>query len=58
MKSSYALVGPTGAGTTTIISLLSRLYDVDEGAITIDGQDIRTVKQDSIGSRQSTQPPS
>lgn len=43
-----ALVGPTGAGKTTIISLLSRFYDVTEGAIYVDGQDIRTVQQDSL----------
>ncbi|MBU0511563.1 MAG: ABC transporter ATP-binding protein/permease [Chloroflexi bacterium] len=45
---TIALVGPTGAGKTTIINLLSRFYDVDSGAITIDGQDIRTVQQKSI----------
>jgi ATP-binding cassette subfamily B protein len=45
---TVALVGPTGAGKTTIINLLSRFYDVDAGTIFIDGQDIRTVKQKSI----------
>jgi len=41
-----ALVGPTGAGKTTIVSLLSRLYEVREGAIRIDGHDVRQLKQD------------
>ena len=45
---TIALVGPTGAGKTTIISLLSRFYDVTRGEIRIDGQDIRLVQQDSI----------
>jgi ATP-binding cassette subfamily B protein len=45
---TIALVGPTGAGKTTIISLLSRFYDVNEGAILIDGRDIRSVQQGSI----------
>jgi ATP-binding cassette subfamily B protein len=45
---TVALVGPTGAGKTTIINLLSRFYEVDAGAIRIDGQDIRTVQQKSI----------
>jgi len=45
---TIALVGPTGAGKTTIISLLSRFYDVSEGRICIDGVDIRAVTQDSI----------
>ena len=45
---TIALVGPTGAGKTTIISLLSRFYDVTEGAISIDGHDIRSVQQESI----------
>ncbi|UCG23134.1 MAG: ABC transporter ATP-binding protein [Chloroflexota bacterium] len=45
---TIALVGPTGAGKTTIIKLLSRFYDVDEGVIAIDGRDIRQVQQRSI----------
>jgi len=45
---TVALVGPTGAGKTTIISLLSRFYDVSGGSIRIDGADIRGVTQDSI----------
>ena len=45
---TIALVGPTGAGKTTIINLLSRFYDVDQGAIYIDGQDLRTFRQQSI----------
>ena len=43
-----ALVGPTGAGKTTIASLLARFYDVKEGAITIDGVDIRSIRQESL----------
>jgi ATP-binding cassette subfamily B multidrug efflux pump len=45
---TIALVGPTGAGKTTMISLLSRFYDVTDGTIRIDGLDIRTVKQASL----------
>ncbi len=45
---TIALVGPTGAGKTTIISLLSRFYDVTAGTILLDGHDIRDVKQDTI----------
>ncbi len=45
---TIALVGPTGAGKTTIISLLSRFYDVSAGSIKIDGLDIRDLTQESI----------
>jgi ATP-binding cassette subfamily B protein len=39
-----ALVGPTGAGKTTIVNLLTRFYDIDDGRIRLDGQDIRDLK--------------
>jgi len=45
---TVALVGPTGAGKTTIISLLSRFYDVTEGTIRVDGHDIRDIQQTSL----------
>jgi len=43
-----ALVGPTGAGKTTIVNLLSRFYDLDDGSIRIDGIDLRRVSRASL----------
>ncbi len=45
---SIALVGPTGAGKTTVINLLSRFYDIDTGEILIDGVDIRRATLTSL----------
>ncbi|HCU0707505.1 TPA: ABC transporter ATP-binding protein [Enterococcus faecalis] len=45
---TIALVGPTGAGKTTIINLLSHFYDVNEGAVKIDGYDVRDVTLRSL----------
>jgi ATP-binding cassette, subfamily B, multidrug efflux pump len=45
---TVAIVGPTGAGKTTIINLLPRFYDVTDGAVLIDGQDVRDVTLDSL----------
>jgi ABC-type multidrug transport system fused ATPase/permease subunit len=45
---TVALVGPTGAGKTSLANLILRLYDVSEGAVKVDGVDVRTVTQDSL----------
>ncbi len=45
---TIALVGPTGAGKTTIVNLISRFYDVQEGVVSIDGHDVREVSIESL----------
>jgi ATP-binding cassette subfamily B protein len=45
---TIALVGPTGAGKTTIVNLLTRFYDIDDGSISIDGSDIREIKKSNL----------
>jgi ATP-binding cassette subfamily B multidrug efflux pump len=53
---TVALVGPTGAGKTTIANLLARFYDVTAGAIKIDGTDIRAVRQSSLRQQMAVVP--
>lgn len=48
---SVALVGPTGAGKSTIVNLISRFYNVEQGRVLIDGQDIARVKLHSLRSK-------
>ena len=45
---SLGLIGATGSGKTTIIKLLMRFYDVDEGQILIDGRDVRTIEPETL----------
>ncbi len=48
---TIAIVGPTGAGKSTLTSLVPRFYDVTEGRVLIDGHDVRKIKRDSIARR-------
>ncbi len=48
---TLALVGPTGAGKTSIANLIARFYDVSQGAVLIDNIDVRSVRQDSLRSQ-------
>ena len=48
---TIALVGPTGAGKSTIVNLISRFYDIQEGTIRIDGHDIKSVSIESLRSQ-------
>jgi ATP-binding cassette subfamily B protein len=45
---TVALVGPTGAGKSTVVKLLTRMYDVDEGTVRLDGRDVRDVTKESL----------
>lgn len=45
---TVALVGPSGAGKSTILNLIPRFYDIDNGAISVDGQDIRDITLESL----------
>ena len=47
-KQNVAIVGPTGAGKTTIVNLLMRFYDIDSGSISIDGVDISKMKKQDV----------
>ena len=55
-KETIAIVGPSGGGKTTITKLLYRLYNLDEGSIYIDGQNIRDLKQSSLRSSMTLVP--
>ena len=53
---TIAFVGPTGAGKSTIINLISRFYDVDSGAVLIDGIDIRDIKLKALRNKMGIMP--
>ncbi|MBE6724712.1 MAG: ABC transporter ATP-binding protein [Ruminococcaceae bacterium] len=48
---TLGVIGPTGAGKTTLIALLMRQYDVDSGSVRIDGQDVRSMSRDEISKK-------
>ncbi|MCR5681187.1 MAG: ABC transporter ATP-binding protein/permease [Clostridiales bacterium] len=48
---TLGIIGPTGAGKTTLIALLMRQYDVDSGAVRIDGRDVRSMRRDEISKK-------